>query len=130
MRIGVDLGGTKLEAVAMDAQGTIRLRRRVATPQTNYAATVRTVRDLVLEIEAEVGETCTVGIGTPGGRARDMQPRRSLESLKCCQCLCFQFHRHATCSDPAARSPAPRGTKVISRNITEQSGPFEISNHT
>ena len=66
MRIGVDLGGTKIEAVAMDAEGTIRLRRRVATPQTDYAATVQAVRDLVLRIEAEAGETCTVGVGTPG----------------------------------------------------------------
>lgn len=66
MRIGVDLGGTKIEAVAMDAAGTIRLRRRVATPQQDYEATVRTVRDLVLGIEAEAGGNCTVGVGTPG----------------------------------------------------------------
>ncbi|MDF1736965.1 MAG: ROK family protein [Minwuia sp.] len=66
MRIGVDLGGTKIEAVAMNAEGTIRLRHRVATPQTDYAATVRAVRDLVLGIEVELGETCTVGVGTPG----------------------------------------------------------------
>jgi len=66
MRIGVDLGGTKIEAVAMDAEGTIRLRHRVATPQTDYAATVQAVRDLVLGIEAEAGGTCTVGVGTPG----------------------------------------------------------------
>lgn len=66
MRIGVDLGGTKIEAVAMDAAGTIRLRRRVATPQQDYDATVRTVRDLVLGIEAEAGGNCTVGVGTPG----------------------------------------------------------------
>jgi fructokinase len=65
MRIGVDLGGTKIEAVAIDG-ATELLRRRVAAPQGDYAATLTAVRDLVASIECELGTTCTVGIGIPG----------------------------------------------------------------
>lgn len=67
MRIGVDLGGTKIEGVVMDADGAIRHRRRVATPATGYDATINAVRDLVLVLEQEAGiQHGTLGIGTPG----------------------------------------------------------------
>jgi fructokinase len=65
MRIGVDLGGTKIEAIAMDGTKEV-LRRRVATPRDDYAATIAAVRNLVDEVERDVGTTCTVGIGIPG----------------------------------------------------------------
>jgi fructokinase len=65
MRIGVDLGGTKIEAIAIDGPKEV-LRRRVATPRGNYAATITAVRNLVDALEREVGTTCTVGIGIPG----------------------------------------------------------------
>jgi fructokinase len=65
MRIGVDLGGTKIEAIAIDGSKEV-LRRRVATPRGDYAATLTAVRNLVDAIEREVGTTCTVGIGIPG----------------------------------------------------------------
>jgi len=65
MRIGVDIGGTKVEAAAMDRGGTIRLRRRVMTPD-GYQALVACVRDLVLGIEGELGGRARVGIGMPG----------------------------------------------------------------
>ncbi len=66
MRIGVDLGGTKIEAVALDRQGEIAVRHRLPTPQDDYAATLDTIAGLVARIEAEVGTGCTVGVGTPG----------------------------------------------------------------
>ncbi len=66
MRIGVDLGGTKIEVAALDPAGTAVARRRVMTPGRDYPATVATVRDLVLAVEAELGRTCTVGIAMPG----------------------------------------------------------------
>jgi predicted NBD/HSP70 family sugar kinase len=66
MRIGIDVGGTKIEAIALDANGTPLLRRRVPTPQGNYDGTVRAVATLVAAIEAEAGMRGTVGIGTPG----------------------------------------------------------------
>jgi predicted NBD/HSP70 family sugar kinase len=66
MRIGVDLGGTKIEAVALDHAGAVAVRRRVPTPAGDYAGTVRAVAGLVRDAEGEVGCSCTVGVGTPG----------------------------------------------------------------
>ncbi|PZW42230.1 N-acetylglucosamine kinase [Humitalea rosea] len=66
MRIGIDLGGTKIEIVALDATGQPRLRRRIPTPHDDYAAIITSVAGLVEAAEAEAGETATVGIGIPG----------------------------------------------------------------
>ncbi len=66
MRIGVDLGGTKIEAVALDDDGAVRARVRIATPAGDYAATVGAVRDLVDAIEREAASRGTVGVGIPG----------------------------------------------------------------
>lgn len=66
MRIGIDLGGTKIEALALDAEGRELARRRIAAPQGNYAATVAAIRDLVTILESETGQEGTVGIGMPG----------------------------------------------------------------
>ena len=65
MRIGVDVGGTKLEVIAIDRDGTEILRRRVATPRGSYEGTLDAIRALVLDAESEVGPS-TVGIGMPG----------------------------------------------------------------
>src|SRR5579862_5829255 len=65
-RIGVDLGGTKIEAAAIDRDGRVHARRRVASPAGNYAGTVAAVAGLVHGIEAELGTGLTVGIGIPG----------------------------------------------------------------
>lgn len=66
MRIGVDIGGTKIEAAALDPAGALGARRRIATPAGDYAATLAAVRDLVLALEAEIGAPARVGIGMPG----------------------------------------------------------------
>ena len=69
--IGVDLGGTKIEAVVLDAQGASRWRERVATPAGNYRATLAAVAALVTRAETELGlQHCTVGVGTPGSLTR------------------------------------------------------------
>jgi fructokinase len=65
-RIGVDLGGTKIEGIVLDDDGSYRLRRRVATPAGDYDGTLRAVVDLVAGLESSVGRTCRIGIGTPG----------------------------------------------------------------
>jgi fructokinase len=70
LRLGVDLGGTKIEIVALDAHGHERLRRRVATPQGDYAATLAAVAGLVVDVERELQAIGTVGIGTPGSISR------------------------------------------------------------
>jgi fructokinase len=65
VRIGIDLGGTKIEAIALDAEGRERFRHRVATPRGDYDGTIEAVAALVAKAEAVVG-TSTVGIGMPG----------------------------------------------------------------
>jgi fructokinase len=65
MRIGIDLGGTKIEAIAIDGTREV-LRRRVSAPRGDYDATISTVLQLVSAIERELGTTGTVGIGIPG----------------------------------------------------------------
>jgi fructokinase len=66
MRIGVDLGGTKIEAVALDRDGQERGRRRVPTPRGRYGATLAAITTLVEGLERESGEPARVGIGMPG----------------------------------------------------------------
>jgi len=66
VRIGIDLGGTKTEVIALDARGEPLLRRRVPSPQGDYAATLEMLTSLVLDSEASLGTRASVGIGTPG----------------------------------------------------------------
>jgi fructokinase len=66
VRIGVDLGGTKIEAIALDRGGRERARRRVPTPRDRYAATLAAITTLVEGLEREGGEPARVGIGMPG----------------------------------------------------------------
>ena len=65
MRMGIDLGGTKMECVAMDKMGEIRRRIRVATP-THYPEIVAALAKLMARLEQEAGPIQTVGVGTPG----------------------------------------------------------------
>ncbi len=69
-RIGVDLGGTKIEALALDASGRERYRKRVPTPQGEYDATLDAIAMLVQEADEALGERATVGVGTPGSISR------------------------------------------------------------
>jgi fructokinase len=66
MRIGVDLGGTKIEALALDPGGRPLLRRRVPTPRGDYEATLGAVVDLVRSLEAELQRRGSLGVGVPG----------------------------------------------------------------
>jgi len=66
IRIGVDLGGTKIEAIALDAAGRELARRRVASPSHDYRQTIAAVVGLVESIEGDLGARARVGIGTPG----------------------------------------------------------------
>jgi len=69
MRLGVDLGGSKIEIVGLAADGRELLRRRIATPQGDYRATLTAIAGLVAEAEAELGQTGSVGIGIPGAES-------------------------------------------------------------
>ena len=66
MRIGIDLGGTKIEGIAIADEGSQLLRRRIAAPRGDYGATLTAVIDFICEIEQEVGVRGSVGIGIPG----------------------------------------------------------------
>ena len=66
LRIGIDLGGTKTEAIALGDGGGELARRRVATPQGSYDGTVATIRELVDALESELTASASVGIGIPG----------------------------------------------------------------
>jgi fructokinase len=65
MRIGIDLGGTKIEIAALREDGELALRERNAAPIGDYDATVRAIRDLVAAAEAKLGQTCTPAPSRP-----------------------------------------------------------------
>lgn len=71
IRLGIDLGGTKIEIVALAEDGRELLRRRVATPQGDYLATVMAVARLVEGAEQSLGARGTVGVGMPGAESPD-----------------------------------------------------------
>jgi fructokinase len=66
VRIGVDLGGTKIEAIALGDDGRELARRRVPTPRHDYDATIRAIVSLVIGIEQDTGREGSVGVGMPG----------------------------------------------------------------
>jgi fructokinase len=66
MRIGVDLGGTKIEALALGAEGQVLGRRRIPTPRHDYPATLDAIVGLVGALERDLGGRATVGVGMPG----------------------------------------------------------------
>ena len=67
LRIGVDLGGSKIEAVALANDGAIAARQRLATPRDDYEATLAAICDLVRDVETQAGGSqSSVGIGIPG----------------------------------------------------------------
>lgn len=83
MRIGIDLGGTKIEGLAIGAEGRELCRRRVATPQGDYFGTIDAIRELVAAIERQTGRRGRVGIGTPGA----LSPASGL--MKNCNSTCL-----------------------------------------
>ncbi len=70
IRLGIDLGGSKIEIVALAPDGSERFRRRVPTPQNGYLPVLDAIADLVAAADAAVGAQGSVGIGTPGSISR------------------------------------------------------------
>ena len=85
LKLGVDLGGTKIEIIALD-QGIQRLRRRVPTPQGDYQQTVTVIASLVEDCERELGQQGSLGVGIPGTRSPDHGRIKNANS----QCLIGQ----------------------------------------
>jgi predicted NBD/HSP70 family sugar kinase len=82
VRIGIDVGGTKIEGLALGDDGRELSRQRLATP-AEYRAVLETIASLVKRLEAEVGGAATVGVGTPG----ILQPGRGVMLNSNLQCL-------------------------------------------
>ena len=70
LRLGIDLGGTKIEIVALGDDGGELLRRRLPTPRGDYPATLAAIAALVTDAELRLGQTGSVGIGIPGAESR------------------------------------------------------------
>lgn len=70
MKIGIDLGGTKIEVAVLDGAGTSLLRERVPTPAGDYDATVASIVELVHHAQEVAGAQAAVGIGTPGSSSK------------------------------------------------------------
>jgi fructokinase len=66
MRIGIDVGGTKIEAIAIDGEGRELMRKRIASPRGDYPATLDAICGLVHDIEAGLDCSARVGVGIPG----------------------------------------------------------------
>jgi fructokinase len=66
MRLGIDLGGTKIAAAALDAEGRVLVERRVPTPHSGYDDALAILAGLILETEQAAGARCSIGVGMPG----------------------------------------------------------------
>lgn len=66
MRIGIDLGGTKIEAVCLAADGSEIARQRIEAPQGDYAKTIQAIDNLIIDIERATEQSGSIGIGIPG----------------------------------------------------------------
>ena len=126
LRLGIDLGGTKIEIAAMDAQGALLLRERCATPQGDYAGTLGAIAGLVARAEAHLGATgLPLGMGIPGslspvtGRVRNAnstvlngQPLR--EDLQALLARPIRFENDANCLTLSeAADGAGAGAEVV-----------------
>lgn len=65
-RLGIDLGGTKIEGAVLGRDGSELARRRIKAPRTGYEDTVRALVEMVAALEASAGQRCSIGIGMPG----------------------------------------------------------------
>ena len=70
LRIGIDLGGTKIAGIVLDATGAEVCRHRMPTPQGDYTMTMQALAGLVAHLEDKVGQQCSIGIGMPGSASR------------------------------------------------------------
>ena len=65
-KIGLDVGGTKIAAIMLNSSGKVIFEKRIASPRSNYQKTIRTIRDLITELEYDLPRKSSVGIGIPG----------------------------------------------------------------
>lgn len=125
LRLGIDLGGTKIAAIVLDVGNAVRWERRVATPRGEYIGTLEAIAGLVESAEHELGVTCSVGLGIPGavspatGRVKNAnstwlngQPLR--EDLERRLSRPLRFENDANClAMSEAHDDAAAGTNVV-----------------
>lgn len=87
VKLGIDLGGTKTEIIALDDKGKTLLRRREPTPSGDYPATLAMIKELVALADEELGQRCPIGFGTPGSPS----PRDG--KMRNCKSTCLNGHR-------------------------------------
>lgn len=80
IRIGVDFGGTKIEIIALDCSGNTLISRRIATPKGEYRRSISDIANLVFVVEAELNETCSIGVSMPGSFSRQTGRVRNANS--------------------------------------------------
>ncbi|PAV47651.1 fructokinase [Pseudomonas sp. HAR-UPW-AIA-41] len=71
LRLGIDLGGTKIEIIALAPDGRELLRQRCPTPRGSYSATLTAIAGLVVQCEQQLGQHGSIGIAIPGTRSAD-----------------------------------------------------------
>lgn len=81
MRIGIDLGGTKIEAIALNESGVELQRKRIATPQGDYHATLNAIAQLIADIETSTRQKGSIGLGTPGALSPTTRLMRNSNSV-------------------------------------------------
>ncbi|MGF1562433.1 MAG: ROK family protein [Geminicoccaceae bacterium] len=103
--IGVDLGGTKIEALLLDDEGRTLDRKRIATPRGDYDATLEAIVGLVTEVEQRHGVQASVGLGQPGSTGPDGLLRNAnsvwLNSRRFQQDLQERLRRPVPCANDA-----------------------------
>src|SRR4026207_1590298 len=82
MHLGIDLGGTKIEIIALDQTGRERYRRRAATPRGSYEGTLTVIADLVRAAERDAGTRGTVGVAMPGAMSPATGLRQNADSTR------------------------------------------------
>ncbi len=88
MRIGVDLGGTKIEGILLSAMGEVTEKIRVQTPTERYSEIVATLCDVIDKLQQEtVSKKCSVGIGSPGTLSAAMDGKSDI--MKNCNSICL-----------------------------------------
>ncbi len=124
-RVGVDLGGTKIEAVALDEYGAVVVRQRVPTPRDDYQATLQAIARLVESVEEELEERASVGIGMPGaispatGLVKNansawLNGQRFAEDLTAVLARRLRFENDANCfALSEARDGAAKGARLV-----------------
>lgn len=82
MRIGIDLGGTKIEGIILSPDGQVVAKQRLPTPGSDYDAIVGTVCELVESLQARASKQLTVGIGTPGALSQPTAVMKNCNSIQ------------------------------------------------